>query len=590
MKQFNKKVLSIILSMLLVLSLSINVFAAEPKVVDTFIIVHTNDTHGRLEEGKFDGMGFSRIATKINELEAKYGEDKVIILDAGDTTHGVPLATVSKGASVIAVLNAIGYDAMTPGNHDFNYGQERLAEMATLTEFPILSANVVKKDGSTLLVPYTIKEVAGKKVGIFGLSTPETAYKTNPLNVTGLTFENPVEVAKEMVEELDDQTDFIIALGHLGVDEGEYTSEAVLNEVKGIDLFIDGHSHTALETGRLVNGTYIAQAGQYDQNLGIVTVDVYDNGKFDVKPSLLGKEDGLLLEKDAEVEAIISNLKQEFESITGVKVGETAIRLDGEREIVRAGESTMGNLITNAMLEASGAQLAITNGGGIRASIEPGVVAKKDIISVLPFGNYIVTVELTGEEIIKTLEVGIDEYPVAKGAFPHIAGMTMTFDPARPVGNKVVEVLVDGKPIDKAATYVVATNDFLKAGGDAYTVLGEKAILGEYEALDEAVIKYMAKHGTKGIAVEGRIVAVETEVEVPKVEVPEVVKPEVEKPVVEKPVVEVKYQNYKIVYGDTLAKIAAKYNTTYQELAKINGIANPNRIYAGDVIKVPVKK
>ena len=232
-------------------------------------IVHTNDTHARVKWG--EGLGFAKISAIIKEV--KRDNPNTLVLDAGDTFHRQTIATLNKGESIALLMNAIGYDAMVPGNHDFNYGYERLVELNKMTNFPILAANVRKEDGSSLLDAFIIKKIGGLKVGIFGLVTPETIYATNPKNVEGLTFINPVEAARLMVEALKNETDFIIALTHLGMNPSSvFTSIRVAQEVEGIDLIIDGHSHTVLEQGLKVGKTLIVSTGEYSKNLGIVNL------------------------------------------------------------------------------------------------------------------------------------------------------------------------------------------------------------------------------------------------------------------------------------------------------------------------------
>lgn len=480
-----------------------------PKYTDYMAIIHTNDTHTRIEASSNDGMGFARIATKINELRTSYGKDHVLVLDAGDTLHGLPIVTTTKGEAITKIFNAIEYDAMAAGNHDFNYGYERLLELDRLLGGKILSANVLKADYTPLLTPYLIKEVAGKKVAIFGLSTPTTTYQTHPKNVAGLTFEKPVEIAAQMVAELEGKVDMIIAVTHLGVHEAEDTSVKVAQQVDGIDLIVDGHSHTILESGEKVGNTLIVQTGEYTKQLGLVNVYFKADGTFDLVPLLIHKDEGMSYEEDKEVKEVIEQIKADFEVITAEVVGKSSVRLDGDREIVRKGESNMGNLITNALLYTTGADVALTNGGGIRASIEIGDITKKDVITVLPFGNYGVMIEATGQDIKEALEVGVSQYPGANGGFTHVAGMHYSFDPSQPVGSRIEEILIAGKPINLKQTYKLATNDFMAAGGDNYVMFKDNKVLGEFSALDEIVIDYLKEKGTSGIEKSDRIIVVE---------------------------------------------------------------------------------
>ncbi|RKD30065.1 5'-nucleotidase C-terminal domain-containing protein [Thermohalobacter berrensis] len=526
-------------------------------------IAHTNDTHARVEEGKYAGMGFAKIATKVKELKKK--TPNLLLLDAGDTLHGQTIASLSRGESIIEILNSIGYDAMVPGNHDFNYGQERLTELSNKAKFPIVAANIEKEDGSKFLKPYTIKELNGVKVGIFGLATPETTYKTHPNNVKGLKFTDPVKAAEEMVQELKDKVDIVVALSHLGLDKSsKYTSELVASKVDGIDIIVDGHSHTSLPNGKLVNDTLIVQTGEYDKNLGIVNL-VYEDGKIVYKSAkLFTKADAKDLEEDKDILSVVTSIKEENNKILSVVIGETNKKLIGERQFVRTGETNLGNLIADAMLEVSGADVALTNGGGIRASIEPGKITKGDIITVLPFGNYVVVKEMKGSDIIAALEHGISAYPETLGAFPHVAGMEFVFDPSKEAGNRIVEVKIDGKPINPDKTYKVATNDFLAAGGDNYTMFKDDKIVAEYPGLDEVVMNYIKKYGTEGAKIDGRVKVYEEET---------------------KPVTEI----YIVRPNDVLWKIANKFGLTWQKIANFNKLENPNLIFPGQKILIPVK-
>jgi len=476
-------------------------------------IAHTNDIHGRVEEGKYDGMGLAKVKTKIDELKA---ERDVLVLDAGDTIHGQTIVQLSKGESMIKIMNAIGYDAMAAGNHDFNYGQERLVELDGIADFPILSANVYKDNGDRLLSPYKIKEIEGNKVGIFGLSTPETTYKTHPNNVKGLEFKNPIEEAKIMVNQLQAEgCTIIIALSHLGLDESsEHTSEMVAEQVKGIDVIVDGHSHTKLTEGKQVKETLIVQSQEYDKNLGIVDITVDQAGEISIKASLFTKEEAANLEEDADIKSIVEEINAENDEVLSEIVGSTEVLLDGARENVRTGETNLGNLITDAMLNETGADIAITNGGGIRDSIDEGDITLGEIITVLPFGNYVVVKELSGAEIKAAIEHGISAYPESLGAFPHIAGMKVKFNPSKEAGNRVVEITVNGKVFDENESYQVATNDFMAAGGDDYTMFADDSIVGEYDGLDQVLNNYIQSLADQTVTadiakIEGRIEVVE---------------------------------------------------------------------------------
>jgi len=522
-------------------------------------IIHTNDTHSRLLSSSSE-IGFAKIASKVKEIRGS--NENVLVLDAGDTFHGQTISTIVKGESVAEVMNIMKYDAMVPGNHDFNYGQERLLELSKITNFPIIAANIIKADGSAFLSPYIIKELKGVKVGIFGLATPETTYKTNPNNVKGLTFEDPTAAAGRMVKELEGKADIIIALAHLGLDESsEYTSKLVAEKVAGIDLIIDGHSHTVLPEGLKVGDTLIVQTGEYDKNFGIVEL-VCENGKVTAaKSSLIAIEETEQLTEDAEVLQAIEGIKAEQSVITSEVIGRTEIELDGVRDNVRTRETNLGNLITEAILKATGADAVITNGGGIRASIDVGDITKGEVITVLPFGNYVVVKKIKGSDIVAALEHGVSQYPAPNGGFPHVAGIRFAFDPAAAAGSRITKAEIGGKALDPNAEYLLATNDFMAVGGDNYTMFAPGPVITELPGLDEIVMEYIANYGTANIKVDGRVLAEEKKAQAAV--------------------------EYEVKLGDVLWKIAEKFGLTYEKLAEYNKLKDANRIYPGQRLLIP---
>jgi 2',3'-cyclic-nucleotide 2'-phosphodiesterase (5'-nucleotidase family) len=469
-------------------------------------IFHFNDTHSRVEEGPYDGMGLAKLATFIQQ--ERQTTENVLVFDAGDTFHGQTIATLVEGESIARIMNEIGLTAMTAGNHDFNYGQDRLLELDEETNYPILVANVLK-DGEPILTPYVILDVDGIQIAVFGIATPETTYKTHPDNVRGLEFVDPVDAAAELVPMLQEQADIIIGVVHLGIDPDSFhTSTRLAQNVPGIDLLIDGHSHSALENGMIEGETLIVQAGEYDKNLGKVML-TYEDGELSLSASLITKDDAADVKANAAVNSIISQVKNEIEAVTSEIIGETAVILDGERGSVRTGETNLGNLITDAILYATDADVVITNGGGIRASIPAGEITVGDVITVLPFGNYIITKEIPGEDILAALEHGIDSYPSTKGAFPHIAGIEVVFDAGGEPGDRLVEVTIDGEELDPDEIYVLATNDFMAAGGDEYTMFTDAPVVGNFDGLDEILIDYIQEMGTVSPEIDGRMTAIE---------------------------------------------------------------------------------
>jgi len=514
----------------------------------------------------------------------KEANAEVILLDAGDTLHGLPFANLVEGKSIVDLMNLVGYDAMTPGNHDFNYGSDTLTKQSIEMDFPLLSANITRKsDGSNYLQAHTILERNGKKYGIFGLSTPETAYKTNPKNVEDITFGNPVDAAKKEVKELQALgADFIIALAHLGVDEGsEYTSKLVAETVDGIDLIIDGHSHTTFEEGYKVKDTLIVSTGDYIQHIGVVAIDPEGNIKG---AGLIDQT--LFTQTDPAIDEYVEAYNAKLEKLLSEVVGYTKVELDGVREHVRAGETNLGNLVTDAFRWKTGADVAFTNGGGIRASINAGDITKNEIITVFPFGNFIVTKKVTGDTIIKALEHGVRIYPELNGGFPQVSGITFTLNPSKPAGSRVSDVKIDGKAIDLQKEYLLATNDFVIAGGDDYTMLADIPVANEFGSMEDIIIEYLQEIGEVDLQMEGRI-TINEPVETKKEE------SEPEKEVIEKidkTEENEKIQNSFFIYvikkGDTLKKIARNLfgkENDWKRIYKWNNksITNPDRIRIG---------
>jgi len=484
--------------------------AAGAKDRFTLTIVHTNDVHGRLEEDPYGGMGVAKIATVIDYVQQV--SEASLILDAGDALHGSNAVTLSEGASMAKLMSGT-YDAMVPGNHDFNYGTDRLLELDAMTDFPFISANVTR-DGELLFQPYKIFEYYGFKVAVVGLSTPETAYKTHPANVEGVFFTQPpawaladpqdygsvslaetASLVQAGVDLLRQEADMVIVLSHLGLDEeSEYTSRLIAENITGIDLIIDGHSHTVLPEGLVVNGTMIAQAGQYGNNVGIVNVEVERDTAVAITPFLYSMEEAAEIEPHPAVVAYLEEVNAEVDAFTQQEIATLPYTLDGERARVRTRPTNLTKILTTAMMEATGADAALTNGGGIRASIDAGNVTVGEVITVMPFNNTLVVIEVTGAELMAALENGLKDLPNASGAYAQTAGIEAIWNRFNPPGERLFKVKVGGKLIDPEATYRLATNDFLAAGGDEYTMFADKPLLEEYGLLAEIFGYYLVEN------------------------------------------------------------------------------------------------
>jgi 2',3'-cyclic-nucleotide 2'-phosphodiesterase (5'-nucleotidase family) len=479
-------------------------------------VVHTNDVHGRIE-GSDSVVGYARLATLVNM--GRSVTNKNLLLDAGDATHGTLLTNLFEGETSGVLLDMLGYDAIVPGNHDFNYGKDRLIEAAKLAQqysnLRVLAANVLDENGNMVFQPYQLYYFDGFTVGVIGVSTPDTETKTHPKNVQGLSFmsDEVIYGAQALVDEVNKRADYVIALSHLGLDEdGSYgvTSKMVAENIDGIDLIVDGHSHSLLENGMMVGDTLIVSAGEYMENIGLVEITVR-NGKAAGETALLipasnvadpsqneyAKMLGITeVKADPKVVAYVESQKAKLDEITNEVVAYTPVHLDGERNNVRTKPTNLGNMIAKAMVEASGADVALTNGGGIRASIPAGDVTRGDIITVLPFNNTVVVVEVTGQDIYDALEWGYSRLPESNGGFPQTANMAIVYSRFSDPGNRIKRVLINGKVVDRNATYKLATNDFMAAGGDGYTML-DRPIVMYGRGLDEVLTEYMVKYNKK---------------------------------------------------------------------------------------------
>lgn len=513
--------------LLVVVILMTAVFSVNAQDADTvtLTLLGTNDMHSNYKESP-DKVDEGQIATtgklgyaKIAAYKKAVAENgPVLLFDAGDTLHGQVFATLMEGESIMMLMNDAGYDAMTTGNHDFNYGQEQLINLAYMADFPVLAANVIYADtGVSFLPEYAILNVDGIKVGVFGIATPETLYKSSPINTAGLEFLNAYETAAWMAAFLDPQVDVVVALSHLGVDAGsEFVSTGIAEATDKIDVIIDGHSHTKLEEPIIIGDTFIVQSGEHGRNIDQVEIVLKPGEARTDRMEIVSKsaklvtyEDLLELEPDQDNLDSITKIDELISEVAEKVVGKTAVDLDGERETNRTSETNLGDLVTDAMIAETGADVAITNGGGIRASIPAGDITLGQIITTFPFGNYVVTIEASGQDLIDAMEHGLSVYPETNGAFPQISGMSVTFDPAQEAGSRVVELLVKGEPVDLAATYTLATNNFMAVGGDNYTMFADNKALGEFAAFDEVLAKYLADYNTDDLVVGDRIVVVE---------------------------------------------------------------------------------
>ena len=530
-----RKFLSVLLAMAMVLSLTVTSFAADTaadakaEMAGKTVILHTNDVHGAVE-------GYAYIAQLKADYEAKGAE--VILVDAGDFSQGTTYVSSTKGADAVTMMNAAGYDVVTLGNHEFDYGYAQLKENMSKAKFKVVCADVFNEDGTPIFdASYTYTTKSGVKVGFFGMETPETQTKANPALIKGLTFATGdafTKAAADQVAALKD-ADVVICLAHLGVD-GEskpYRSTDLYAAVKGIDFIVDGHSHTVMTKGE--KGEPIQSTGTAFANIGVIVIDdaskkIESNSLYEIKEDTA---------KDATVAAAAKTIVDRVDKEYGVVFAKSEVTLNGAKAPNgnRDSETNNGDLITDAMVwkvmqNKEGLTVdadhvvAITNGGGIRAAIKPGDVTKKDINTVLPFGNTVAVIYVTGAELLEALEASTYSLPV--GGFPQVAGINFTLSTAvaydanaetYPAStyygpksiNRVTINSINGKEFKADDTYAVVTNNFVAGGGDTYYAFA--AASAQFDTgipLDEAVMEYVTTElkgviGAQYAAPQGRI-------------------------------------------------------------------------------------
>lgn len=519
-----RKVLALLLSVVMTLTLLVSsAWADEPKPLDgKTVILHTNDVHGSIEL-------YAKVAAMKDDYKAQGAQ--VILADAGDYSQGTVYVSVNKGKDAVTMMNAAGYDVATIGNHEFDYGYAQLKSNLNSAGFKVVCANVLQ-DGSPVFDAYTKINKGGVQVAFVGLETPEAQTKANPALIQGLTFLAGDEMYAAVQTQVDAArtagADIVIVLTHLGVDSSSEpnTSYDLYKKVNGIDFIIDGHSHTVMTKGP--EGEPIQSTGTALNNIGVITIDnatkkiesnelipiwhteevdgdnvtVYDYTKSDETVANAAK-------------AIIDPIDADYDQ----KFAESAVDLNGAKAPGnRTEETNLGDLITDAMMwaiqtKAPGVDMtnavAITNGGGIRAPIAKGDITKKDVNTVLPFGNTLAVVYVKGSELLEALEVSTYCTPKSLGGFPQFAGMEVELNTACEYDandttypgstyfgpksiNRITIKTVNGKAFDKDATYAVITNDFLAAGGDTYYAFA--AAQTQFDTglpLDEILMEYI---------------------------------------------------------------------------------------------------
>ena len=491
------------------------------------------------------------MAALAADYEAKGAN--VIIADAGDYSQGTTYVSTSKGLEAVNMMNAAGYDIATLGNHEFDYGYAQLTENLKSAKFDVVCCNILDADGNLVFAPSKVVEVDGVKIGFIGVNTPESQTKANPALIKGLKWlsgEDMVKAVQAEADKLADTVDVTVVLAHLGVDDSSVpnTSYDLFKGLNGVDFIIDGHSHTVMDKGAAEEP--IQSTGSSFKNIGVIVID---NEKKAIESNKLVE---ITAESPADVavaeaaQAIIDKINAEY----GVVFAKSEVDLNGARTVDengvygnRDGETNLGDLITDSMMWQVKKNLdgitvpeenivAITNGGGIRASIAKGDITKKDVNTVLPFGNTIAVVYVTGAELLEALEASTYCTPVSLGGFPQVAGIEMTVSVTVPYDandntypgstyygpksiNRVTIDSINGKDFDPEATYAVITNNFLAAGGDTYYAFASAS--AQFDTgipLDEALMSYITEElkgvvGEQYAAPKGRITTHECDFE-----------------------------------------------------------------------------
>lgn len=463
-------------------------------------IVTFNDFHGSLAESKSD-VGAAKLVGEIKRVKEE--NPNTVVVTGGDIYQGSAMSNLLKGEPVTAMLKEMGLEFSAVGNHEFDWGYEHIPDWAKAGEFDFLASNIYEKETGEPVEwakPYGVVEREGKKVGFIGLATPETAYKTKPDNVAHLEFKDPVEATKTWVNYLENEekVDAVVVLSHLGSEQnretGEITGEIVeVAEVSGVDAIISAHSHQRVE-GK-VNGVPVIQAYKNGRNLG------YVNLKFDDKNELVvtTKLDDISKRKetlpvDKNMEDILAKFEADLAPIMNEKVTDLSVDLPHNRD---TGVSPMGATVAETMRRIVDADIAITNGGGVRAPLMAGTITVGDMYTILPFDNTLVTMEMKGSDIIKVLEHGIE--PDNFGWGQH-AGVKLWYTPGATRGEKITSVrLADGTKLENDKYYTVVTNDFMAVGGDSYDFSAAKNVVDTNLVIRDEMANYWRENGIEPI-------------------------------------------------------------------------------------------
>jgi 2',3'-cyclic-nucleotide 2'-phosphodiesterase (5'-nucleotidase family) len=481
---------TMLLSAFAALSITASAIAAEVKV--TFVLV--NDIY-EMDEARGRG-GFPRLATAIKT--ERTANPNTLVVNAGDLLSPSLLSGIDRGEHMIVFSNMIGTDVMVPGNHEFDFGKDIFFQRMKESKFPWIAANMTQADGSAVsgVDATLVKEVGGAKIGFIGLAEETTPELSSPGDLKFLpAYEAATAKAKELREA---GVDLVVAINHNTRAVGQRMVDSAI-----VDVVLNGHNH---DLWLFYNGRAAVMESQSDAGL-ITVADINLNieekdGKRTVRWSPSFRvHNSAELAPDAEVAAKVGEYKKILDDELAVELGTTAVELDSRKSSVRSMETAMGNLVADGMRAAVGADIAITNGGGIRGDklyAAGSKLTRKDILTELPFGNKTLMLELSGAQVLEALENGVSQVESGAGRFPQVSGLTFTVELGKPAGSRISNVMVDGKALDAAASYKVATNDFMARGGDGYTAFrGGKLLVNAESAklMANDVMSYVREVG-----------------------------------------------------------------------------------------------
>lgn len=453
--------------------LCIALFAGEVAAAPVSLrILHINDFHGFANPTRSSSStptlgGAARLARLI---ESKRQQHNVLLLVAGDVIQGDTWTNLTQGKGAIELMNLLEVDAMVTGNHEFDFGQEVLKKRIAEANFPILAANLSGLPG---VQPRVYFNRNGLRVSVIGLVTDETPQTTHPRNTAGLSFASPLETAKEQIAEAELTSDLIILLTHIGFEQDRALAEELCNRPSQASdpiVIIGGHTHTRLEQPLRIGNCVIVQAWEHGKSLGVLDLTLERGKLLSVNGSLTDVTPALGPGAPAAARLVESH-NQAAKELLGRKL--TTSTVDLTQLGVRRQETNLGNLVADVVRKATGAEVALVNGGSIRTGIPKGEITARQIHAALPFNNYLVAVRMTGRQLLQALEHGVSAVEQKEGRFPQISGVSFSYTLNREPGRRVLTAQVNGEPLQPEREYRVATLDFIAAGGDGYRAFGE---------------------------------------------------------------------------------------------------------------------